>query len=67
VTRAELPGAVIQSEPLILGKIIVPGRDDFRFTGIMDELRIWAGALSVESLRDLFEEGRRGQRVPTPE
>jgi len=58
VTRAELPGSVIQSEPLILGKIVVPGRDDFRFTGIMDELRIWAGVLPADSVRELFESFR---------
>jgi hypothetical protein len=58
VAEAKLPGRVIQSQPLILGKIIVPGRDDFRFTGLMDDLRIWNGPLEEAAIKDLL--GRAG-------
>jgi hypothetical protein len=45
INKGVLPAAVIQTENLILGKIVVPGQDSFRFTGMLDELKIWDAAL----------------------
>ncbi len=54
VKKGELPMAVMQDAPLIAGRIEVPGRDTFRFTGVMDELRIYADALNVKRVKVLF-------------
>lgn len=54
VKKGKLPMAVMQDAPLIAGRIEVPGRDTFRFTGVMDELRIYDAALNVEQVKALF-------------
>ncbi|MEN3942355.1 LamG domain-containing protein [Prosthecobacter sp. SYSU 5D2] len=50
INAGVLPAAVIQTENLILGKIVVPGQDSFRFTGMLDELKIWDAALPATAV-----------------
>lgn len=55
-----LPAAVIQTENLQIGKITVPKQDSFRFTGVLDELKIWAGPLTAADVqREFVRAGRR--------
>jgi len=54
VKEAELKTAVIQSENLMLGKINVPDKPTFRFTGMLDELRIFKNALSAGEIKTLY-------------
>jgi hypothetical protein len=51
VAEAPLPAPVLQTENLVLGKIFVPKQDSFRFTGVVDELKIWSTALSEVEIR----------------
>ncbi|NOY00542.1 MAG: LamG domain-containing protein [Verrucomicrobia bacterium] len=53
VKTGELATAVLQDAPLIAGRINVPKRDSFRFTGVMDELKIFGGALTEEGVKAL--------------
>lgn len=55
-----LPAPVIQSENLMVGKITVPKQDSFRFTGVLDELKIWSGPLTAVEVQQEF--ARAGQR-----
>ncbi len=55
VVEGRLPAEVLQTENLIVGKIVVPKQDSFRFTGVLDELKIWAGALSAADVRREYE------------
>jgi len=59
IAEAPLSTAVLQTENLIVGKIFVPKQDSFRFTGSIDELKIWGGALSEAEIRAGFESVRR--------
>lgn len=55
-----LPANVIQTENLMVGKIAVPKQDSFRFTGVLDELKIWAGPLTAAAVqREFARAGRR--------
>ena len=53
VTSGPLPADVLQEENLMLGKIVVPKQDSFRFTGVIDDVGIWDGALSENAVREL--------------
>lgn len=55
-----LPAPVIQTENLMVGKITVPKQDSFRFTGVLDELKIWAGPITAADIKREFH--RAGQR-----
>jgi hypothetical protein len=39
-----------------LGKIFVPGRNDFHFSGMIDELKIWNTALSEAEIKNEFNQ-----------
>ena len=58
IAKGVMPVEVIQTENLILGKIIVPKQDSFRFTGVIDELEIWDGALPGEEIKRRFQNVR---------
>lgn len=55
VIEKQLGEKVIQSEPLIIGKLFVPKRDDFHFTGVIDELKMWDSGLSETEIKNEFE------------
>ena len=59
VAEAPLPTAVLQTENLMLGKIVVPKQDSFRFTGVIDELKVWAGPLAEAEIRAQFQSVRK--------
>lgn len=59
VATANLPMPVIQSENLMIGKIVVPRQDSFRFTGVLDELKIWNGALDTSAIEREFRSAKR--------
>lgn len=54
INEGKLPTAVIQTENLIVGKIVVPGQDSFRFTGMLDELKIWDAALPASAVLEEY-------------
>ncbi len=54
VKEGKLATAVMQDAPLMVGKIIVPNRDSFQFTGVMDELKIYDRALTAEEVKLLY-------------
>lgn len=54
ITQAKLPVPVLQTAPLIVGKIVVPKQDSFRFTGLLDELKIWDAALDAAAIREVY-------------
>lgn len=51
ITEKQNKQEVIQDEPLILGKIFVPNKNGFRFTGMIDDLKIWDHALSESEIK----------------
>lgn len=59
VVEGRLPTDVLQSENLIVGKIVVPKQDSFRFTGVIDELKIWAGPLTGAEVKSDYARIRR--------
>lgn len=59
VVEGRLPTEVLQSENLVVGKIVVPKQDSFRFTGIIDELKVWAGPLSGAEVKSEYARIRR--------
>ena len=66
VKEAELDAAVIQSENLMLGKINVPDSTAFRFTGMLDELRIYHGALNADEIKTQYENLARLSKEAKP-
>lgn len=54
IKAARLTAPVIQSENLMIGKIIVPRQDSFRFTGVLDELKIWKRALEESAIKQEY-------------
>ena len=54
VLEKELPGNVIATEHLILGRLFVPKRNDFRFTGIIDDLKIWDSPITDIEVKEEF-------------
>lgn len=59
VATARLPAPVIQTENLMVGKIVVPRQDSFRFTGVLDELKIWNRALDGSIIEQEFLSAKR--------
>jgi concanavalin A-like lectin/glucanase superfamily protein len=59
ITQAKLPSPVLQTEPLMVGKIVVPEQDSFRFTGLMDELKIWDAALDEAEVNEVNQKLKR--------
>lgn len=54
VVEGRLPTDVLQSENLLVGKIVVPKQDSFRFTGTIDELKVWAGPLTGAEVKSEY-------------
>jgi len=46
---------VIRSASLILGKLFVPKRNDFRLCGMIDELKIWDSGISESEIKNEFK------------
>lgn len=61
VTEKENNVKVIGSEPLILGKLFVPNRNDFNFAGVIDELKIWNSALSEQEVKTEFKKSTQAK------
>ena len=59
ITEARLPAPVIQTQPLMVGKIVVPNQDSFRFTGLMDELKVWDAALDAAEVHKAYQKLKR--------
>ena len=55
----KLPTDAMQDEGLMIGKIVVPKQDSFRFTGCLDELKIWQGALAATGISQMFLNRRK--------
>ena len=59
ITEARVPAPVIQTQPLMVGKIVVPNQDSFRFTGLMDELKVWDAALDAAEVHKAYQKLKR--------